>query len=941
MALGQNEQFFYSPDARIFINSLTKGGIIEVSDDFMSLTIERNINAVSTVSLYLANNGFKYTPASRNFSAFNHDPPVINTMDQIIIFLKKENYYQYFTGFVTYAPVVTLIPEPIVISASCTLYKAQNSYWDAGAIEYEGIIPGILQNSQIFGGKVQSNDGGVATGIINLLTKVANWNKNDIHIGGIPTQWVNFATEIYKQTQIQLKDKNATSFRDIINFLQVTGGGGGSVTYTTTAGKTGKSGSDGTVSSLGVPGAPEGTAILNITSGTPVTASFSTTSKLNVNPGADKIIKDNKGAQYWVGVPFSYWNDPHLNHHKTKAKEWISGSMGPEKYPSNAQVGRLLLISNPTTGKSVQAHVIFAIKENLIDGADIVLSEAAFSFLGGDTSKSQDILKGISVDAWLTEKATNLKGGAVPPTSLANVTSSYSLSTLAAKQHDPNNGGGKNSISGLYAMTWPDVLATGIVPHTNGPWTSAVWSICLLLLLGAPVTQNNIVYIGNWISKENGMGKLFPDGSGGDWLCNNNPLNATLNSNAPNPNAHYGYLDSAFNWYPTAQDGLEQTSNMIKQQNMSTILRALSQHNGISSSNFFIALTKSAWTGGPPAYVGDSDFITNGYPTDTICYENTVQSPAHLPGGTIPASSTTIAGTGGMPSTSVPGLNNSTGNYNFNTTQGVVGYDANSTILAGTPRAFITDVPALSTINTLATMGLREFQSGPDGSFLAWYPDYFGLYGTAPALSIHDIEIIDFSLYHDDTQLYTHVGVSGDPTEIGNVSLVDWIMTNGIITIENNAILGLLFGSDPATISSSMNSLLAQGIDINIFAKQFLKRYGMRPYVDSEPMIRSELMEFMYALQEFLYLWSQQYATNVTFTFMPELYPGMLIEIADHGIQVYVQSVAQSCSRDGGFTTNAVVTSPTRIIGKKVINGKTVNNVVPIDFGYPIKLQNA
>ena len=239
-------------------------------------------------------------------------------------------------------------------------------------------------------------------------------------------------------------------------------------------------------------------------------------------------------------------------------------------------------------------------------------------------------------------------------------------------------------------------------------------------------------------------------------------------------------------------------------------------------------------------------------------------------------------------------------------------------------------------------MGLREFQSGPDGSFIAWYPDYFGLYGTAPVLSIYDIEIIDFSIYHDDTQLYTHIGVSGDPTEVGDVSLVDWLMTNGIITIENNAVLGLLFGTDPATIATSMNSLLAQKVNINTFAQQFLKRYGMRPYVDSEPMIRSELMEFMYALQEFLYLWSQQYATNVTFTFMPELYPGMIMQLAEHGLQVYVQSVTQSCSRDGGFTTSAVVTSPTRIIGKKVVNGKTVNNIVPLDFGYPItQLENS
>ena len=73
---------------------------------------------------------------------------------------------------------------------------------------------------------------------------------------------------------------------------------------------------------------------------------------------------------------------------------------------------------------------------------------------------------------------------------------------------------------------------------------------------------------------------------------------------------------------------------------------------------------------------------------------------------------------------------------------------------------------------------------------------------------------------------------------------------------------------------------------------------------------------------------------------MPELYPGMIVELADHGIQVYVQSVSQNCSRDGGFTTSAVITSPTRVIGKKQIRdgGKTkmINNVVPLDFGYPI-----
>ena len=387
MALGQNEQFFYSPDVRIFINSITQGGIIEVSDDFMSLNIERNINAVSTASIYLANNGFKYTKASLDFTAANVPPPVINTMDQVIIFLKKESYYQYFTGFVTYAPIVTLIPEPIVINCSCTLYKAQNSFWDAGAIEYEGILPGILQNSQIFGGNVQNTDGGVQTGIENLLTKVANWENPEqtIHIGGLPPLWVDFATNIYKQTQIQLKDTNATSFQDIINYLEVTGNKVKSVQGTTVQGKKGPTVNDGTTASLGFNKAPPGTAILNIIKGQSITATTATVNDLSQNAGADNIVPVNDKLQYWVAAPFTYWAS-NLTEDEQKAKQWLKGALGPDEYPSSAQIGRILLITNPTSGESVQVHVAYAIQEKLLNNADIILSEAAFTFLGGTQS---------------------------------------------------------------------------------------------------------------------------------------------------------------------------------------------------------------------------------------------------------------------------------------------------------------------------------------------------------------------------------------------------------------------------------------------------------------------------------------------------------------------------------------------------------------------------
>ena len=893
MALGQNEQFFYSPDVRIFINSLTQGGIIEVSDDFMSLTIERNINAVSTASIYLANNGFKYTPASFNFTAAKVPSPIISTMDDIIIFLKKEGYYQYFTGFVTYCPIVTLIPEPILINCSCTLYKAQNSYWDAGAIEYEGIIPGILQNAQIFGGNVQNTDGGVATGIINLLTKVANWgnpndpNNSDIHIGGIPPLWVDFATNIYKQTQIQLKDQNATSFEDITNYLEVTGNSSKSVTTTTTKGKTGID--DGTVASLGVKGAPGGTAILGITSGKSITATLSTIPTLSSNNDADNIVKSNNITQYWVAAPFTYWassvGDPKTAGlwltgvgDPTTARLWLQGASNPDIYPAAAQIGRLLLISNPKTGKSIQAHVVYAIRGDLLNGNDIILSADAFTFLGGIRSTSTNVLTDLSIDGWITPAAGNLKGGYVAPTIKPSTTATSTKGKLTVPQQAVA-ATNKSSI---------DATQNAIYPQ---------WEYDLLRALGGDPNQlpASLLALDRIATFEGGAWHF-------NWLNVSSPPQYPLKGAT---GVLSGNPDSIA-IFPNEAAGVAGTAEFFHNTTHSVAFRQELLNPKATIDSIATSMEGSSWG------AGDVDAVKSGG----------IGAPTNL-------------------NTPIPGLGNVGGNFNFNTTQGVIGFDINSTVLAGSPRAFVTDVPVLSTIGTLSTMGLREFQSGPDGSFLAWYPDYFGLYGTAPVISIYDIEIIDFSIYHDDTQLYTHIGVSGDPTEVGDVSLVDWLMTNGIITIENNAILGLLFGSDPATISTSMSNLISQGIDINTFATQFLKRYGMRPYVDSEPMIRSQLMEFMYGLQEFLYLWSQQYATNAAFTFMPELYPGMLVEIAEHGIQVYVQSVSQSCSRDGGFTTSAVVTSPTRIIGTKVVNGKTVNNVVPLDFGYPIaQLQN-
>ena len=254
--LGQNSQYYYSPDVTAWINSASTGKIINISEDIISFSISRVLNATSTAQLFLSNNAFKYTPGSNNNFTL---PPITSTMDEIIISLKRETYYEYFTGFVTYCPIVTLIPSAIELQCSCTLYKAQNSYWDAGAIEVDYIIPSVIFSQGL---KPQTyQDGGIGQGIYNLLTEVCNWNKNDIHIGAIPQQWMNFAINTWiplEEEQKQSTDPYVMSAESISNFLTSTGQTSSAIDGSTLAFKNPKSNYSSVVT---VNNAPQGTAI--------------------------------------------------------------------------------------------------------------------------------------------------------------------------------------------------------------------------------------------------------------------------------------------------------------------------------------------------------------------------------------------------------------------------------------------------------------------------------------------------------------------------------------------------------------------------------------------------------------------------------------------------------------------------------------------------------
>jgi murein DD-endopeptidase MepM/ murein hydrolase activator NlpD len=207
-------------------------------------------------------------------------------------------------------------------------------------------------------------------------------------------------------------------------------------------------------------------------------------------------------------------------------------------------------------------------------------------------------------------------------------------------------------------------------------------------------------------------------------------------------------------------------------------------------------------------------------------------------------------------------------------------------------RALANDVPLFEWVEFIAKASGREFQSLPNGDFLAFYPDYFNWADSAPYFRISPIETIDLTIDIGDEELTTHVFTTGDTFIDGQITLLDKLAST-VASVEQVGFLEQLLNIK----------------DFNPTA--FLNRYGARPWQENRPEIKNSLLQFMYGWRIFLEKWAKQFYCNAEFTFMPELFPGGLVEFGPpHNLTLYLQEVTHSFDRASGFTTSASMISP-------------------------------
>ena len=212
------------------------------------------------------------------------------------------------------------------------------------------------------------------------------------------------------------------------------------------------------------------------------------------------------------------------------------------------------------------------------------------------------------------------------------------------------------------------------------------------------------------------------------------------------------------------------------------------------------------------------------------------------------------------------------------------------------------DESLLTSISQICSASMRSFQSGPNGDFIAFFPDYFGINKTQAVWDIEDVEIIDLKIQANDDELVTHVYTVGDTNMTGSVDAGDFTASSGEVSIKMKSIMDQVLAMQSNTGFMSDPDL-------------FLQRYGLRPMTSQLSIIRSHYYEFFSSLYTFLQQWAKQFSTDVKICFMPELYPGMRLNLINHNVCVYVESVIHTFDYQEGFQTYPTISCPSTPAG--------------------------
>jgi hypothetical protein len=917
----------YSPKAYVYTKN-SAGVVNDLTDYVTAGEVQRLVNQVSSAEVTLRNPNRIFTKPM---------DPVFHPMDSITIYLERIKGYpvQTFTGYLDSTPYYQMFPGTVTLQASCTLKRLQYTYFDP-SLEYVNQFfafygwisdqQGSIYNTDAFGkgtsvslsklasGDVSLADGSLGKLLYATLTDIGNWDDSHIYVEEIPTGVDGLAARIATLmqgllTQEQTAKSQLTTFLDNTLGSSSQGSGAGS-----------GGGSGGTAGPLTGNGNPEKCynylqGVVGGVGAAGIVGNMMQEAGASISLHNTQADVSSFGIIQWAPKPDGLSVGADLGTQLAYVVQELKGS-----YASTAAA--LIAASSPTDAATIYCNGREHPNPSLANlPARIANAKAVYSqFHTNKTSNSSSTSTSATATNSTADAQAHAGGGTTTQTGSASGNSSNGIL--------PAIGGNTNAVAGT----------TISGPVSKGDNTTVINAI---LNAANAIDSKHYPYAWGGGHRQIGVASSGGNDDGGSgpvdigFDCSGS-VSAVMGAAQlmTTPSAAIGFPSCLGSAATTGKDTSNSNSVNIYYCSTHVFMEINGRYWGTTAGGAQAdAKGGPGWLSGPAPYATDPTYsvvhIKSATLSSTCKYSLGIQGGSTLDSAGGSSGSTTMTQGSAEAFTaqlSLPSIEDM----------------SIAIMLGGVGNGLMHDQQLLPFIQQLCEASMRSFQSLPNGDFFAFYPDYFGEFDQHPPYwEIDDVEILSGDLYLNDASLITHQYVVGDNTYPSDTGIYNELFSTGVITVYNAFQQG--FGIDGESLSGSTGSSVPGNIGVgeatsgakpggmaNVMSQTeaiaFVQRYGARPVVSNYPQVRSSIYEMFLAYQQFMVAWANQFQSTLSFTFMPEIYPGGKISFPTHGIQMYVQSVTHSWDYTEGFTTDAVLTAPSRMSG--VANSDIPENMV-------------
>lgn len=861
----------YSPEVKIVIARGNKS--YDVSADVVSGSIVRRENAVSSASFQLSNKDMRYNG-------------LFERMDRVMIYMKRVTMVQVFSGYLDSVPHKQLYGGIVNFRASCTLKRLMHTWWDPGLPASQALFNqrGINLSESVDGEGFA--DSGIGALLRDLMLEVGGWTRDTVHIQEFPEQFLTFLSEQLLKVQGD-NQADVERFRRLLLSDDTSGGQGAAAgrQYDVT---------------MGAYGGTTATYVRDI---------IAACDERQMGP----LAADSANAAGVIGAAAApsdprytdtqRWNDlGQLGQQmQTAARDSDAAILGVACAMAESGLRNLANATVPVSTTFLNDGVAPGdydscglFQQRPSQGWGTVAQEmnprAAAGMFFNALARIQD-WRNMSPATAIARVQNNRDGAATyaPFVEEAKkVVQAYRAGTQATS---PTSLIGGTVASGVSAVA-PGLATLGeAVSSAGGGVVNSVTQAAVPLPTSTPV--------GSAAAAVTGAASSDPDLAGAiAWAMSQAALKVPYKYGGATPNVEldcsslcmFAYRSIGMN---IGRDTYSQYNNGQKiafsQIQPGDLIQPGPGHTVMWLGNGMVCETWSE-----PYTVEVHPIRFNPATAYAILHfppasyrGNPMFNPPEMTGpGAAPSTGSTAGG-------HTEPIARNLFSYMFE--PGV--FQSQISPLFHGEKAYINDEPLLQMVQMVSRAGLRHFQSAPNGDFVAFYPDWFGLDGGQAVVHLEDIEMKDVKIDMCDDSLTTHVYVSGDFTGTGtSQGALAWLKTSGVATVESEWLFQRMIAVAPGL----------QALD----ATEIMRRFGVRPYHEEFTSVKSPKMEFLLAVQTFMRKWADQYRTHVEFTFMPELFPGMRVQLAGHNLQVYVSEVTHTWDYENGFATSAVIQAP-------------------------------